>query len=160
MFFSRILFLKMNLRLQWMCMRRRERVLGLGKLQINAICWREAGGHKVRTWTGEILLALSYRASGRCCTAHCIFQLQFQPSDHCKPLCDLMFASLWQFLPVGASSFAPKLSGMMERAWLCKRERKSLDPKHVHIILKVLEPKYCIYSAREMITLSQHRWSN
>lgn len=52
--------------------------------------WREACTEEVWTWKGVILLALSHCASGRCCTAHCIFQLQFQPSNHCKPLWDLI----------------------------------------------------------------------
>ncbi len=94
------------------------------------ICWREAGGDEVWTWKGVILLALSHWASGRCCTAHCIFQLQFQPSDHCKPLCDLISLEdpcSW------ASSFAPKISGKMERTWLWRRVR---HPTRIHIILK------------------------
>lgn len=121
------------------------KVFGCCKLKINVIYLREAGGDKVCTWMGEILLALSHRASGRCCTAHCIFQLQFHPSDHCKPLCDLMFASLRQILAVGTSSFAPKLSEKMERTWLCKRVRQSLVSKHTRRhttrhIKKVLKP--------------------
>jgi len=111
-----------------------------GKLKIKVICLREACGDEVWTWMGEILMAVSHRASGQCCTAHCIFQLQFQPSDHCKPLCDLMFASLWQILAVGTSSFAPKLSEKMERPWLCKRARQSLvsthTETHIHTIAK------------------------
>ncbi len=85
---------------------------------------------EVWTWKGVILLALSHWASGRCCTAHCIFQLQFQPSDHCKPLCDLISLEdpcSW------ASSFAPKISGKMERTWLWRRVR---HPTRIHIILK------------------------
>lgn len=105
-------------------------------MKIKAICLREACGDEVWTWMGEIFMVLSHRASGQCCTAHCIFQLQFQPSDYCKPLCDLMFASLWQILAVGTSSFAPELSEKMERPWLCKRVRQSLVSTHIHIISK------------------------